>query len=321
MGLYWFIYEWRYSTAVTVVTTVSLLSFIYMASGAMNVDNAPWYFSSDREYQGMLLLVILLPGYILGSAIYSQRRALQIARTIDERNNLQLAGAVLHLPGTGTAIAGLLGFFYAILFNIPGNGLNVLEASPTERAMILGQTTIWVLLACLLFVRITTSRAFRKFSDDAPVDIFEPSNLRPFAQLGLIDVLVIAVGLVLSTVQSLDFSFRPDNYSKALVILVPASVFLVMYPIWGIHVRMKENRQEQLDELNRLIREASKSLSPDDVHQLEVLLQRRERVSEAPTWPVNVSTFQRFLLYIIIPPLAWVGAALVELVVEGFLGE
>ncbi|MBL6691279.1 MAG: hypothetical protein ISP91_12890, partial [Pseudomonadales bacterium] len=79
-------------------------------------------------------------------------------------------------------------------------------------------------------------------------------------------------------------------------------------------------RQEQLDELNRLIREASKSLSPDDVHQLEVLLQRRERVSSAPTWPADVSTFQRFLLYIIIPPLAWVGAALVELVVEGFLG-
>jgi len=131
------------------------------------------------------------PGYILGAAIYSQRRALQIAQTIDTRNNLQLTEVVLNLPRKGTVVAGLLGFLYAILFNIPGNGLNVLEASPTERAMMLGQTTIWVLPAYLLFVRITTSRAFRRFSDDAPVDIFEPFNLRPFAQLGLIDVLVI----------------------------------------------------------------------------------------------------------------------------------
>ena len=55
------------------------------------------------------------------------------------------------------------------------------------------------------------------------------------------------------------------------------------------------------------------------MNTLEVLLQRRERVSNAATWPIDVGFLQRFLFYIIIPPLAWVGAALVEFVIDGFI--
>ncbi len=301
------------------LVTLAMLSALYYFCGAMNTENAPWYFSSKREYQGMLLLMILLPVYIVASSVYSQRRALQIAGTVDKLNNLDLSTKIQSVSVSGLSFAALFGFLYAVLFNIPGNGLNFLVTSPTERAMIFGQTMIWMMLTSLLYVRFTTSREFRAASEQADIDIFEPSNLRPFAQVGLIDLLIIVVGLVVSTVQSLDFGFRPDNYSKALVILVPASIFLVIYPIWGIHQRMKQMRQDQLDELNLLIRNASKTLNAEDLHQLEVLLQRRERVSAAPAWPVDISTLQRFFLYIIIPPLAWVGAALVELIIDGIL--
>ncbi len=319
MTLKWFIYDWRYSVVVTMGTITGLLAMLYVTSGALDENNMPWYFSSVREYQGMMLLVTFMPAYILGASIYSQRRAMEIAKAIDSHNNLSLAGNILNVPGKGIAVAAAVGFLYAVIFNVPGTGLHFPHADNTERAMMLGQILIWMLLACLLYVRIRTSRNFRAVSESVDIDIFEPSNLRPFAQLSLIDILIIAVGLVLSTVQSLDFSFRPDNYSKALVILVPASIFLVLYPIWGIHKRMKKIRQDQLDELNRLIRQASKSLDSDDLHNLEILLQRRERVAAAPTWPVDVSTLQRFTLYIIIPPLAWVGAALVELLIDALL--
>jgi hypothetical protein len=55
------------------------------------------------------------------------------------------------------------------------------------------------------------------------------------------------------------------------------------------------------------------------MEQLENLLQRRERVLAASTWPMDVGTLRRFVFYIIISPLAWVGAALVESLLEGFL--
>ena len=318
-SLHWFIYEWRFSLPVLALAIPGGLSALYLSVDAMNPDNAPWYFSSTREYQGMLLLMTLMPAYIMTASVYGQRRSLQIARMIDRMNHLNLSQRVTEVSLAGLAVSALLGFLYAVIFNIPSASLTFPEASPTERAMMFGQVLIWVTLACMLYLRITVSRAFRSVSESVEINIFETSNLRPFAQTGLLDVLFIVLGLVLSTVQSLDLSFRPDNYSKAVIILVPAIIYLALYPVWGIHKRMAGMRQQQLDELNRLIRDASKSLAPEQVNQLEVLLQRRERVTASPAWPIDLGTVQRFLFYIIIPPLAWVGAALVEFVLDGII--
>ncbi len=267
----------------------------------------------------MVLLLVLMPAYIIVSFIYAQRRSLDLARQIDAANQLTLSTVIKHPPKRAVLIAAVLGFLYAIAFNVPGNGANLLTTSPPERAVILGQLLIWSMMGCLLYVRIHIARAFRRASESVTVDIFEPSRLRPFAQSALTDVLIIVIGLVLSTVQSLDFSFRPDNYSKALVILVPAIIFLSLYPIWGLHQRMSALRREQLRMLNSRIGDASKALVDADVANLEILLQRRERVSSAATWPIDISILQRFLFYIIIPPLAWIGAALVELLIDGFI--
>jgi hypothetical protein len=53
---------------------------------------------------------------------------------------------------------------------------------------------------------------------------------------------------------------------------------------------------------------------------LEPLLQRRDRINAIHTWPLNVSMISRLLIYGVIPPAAWVGAALVERMVEDLLG-
>jgi len=187
--------------------------------------------------------------------------------------------------------------------------------------MIFGQISIWVLLGMLLYIRIHCARQFRAASHQVQIDIFATAKLKPFAQVGLIDILIIVIGLMLSTVQSLDFSFRPDNYSKALVIILPAICYLSLYPMWGLHLAMKKIRQEQLTELESLVKAASKSLKHDDITLLESLLQRRERVLTAPTWPIDIAFLQRLIIYIIIPPLAWVAAALVEYLLAGFLGN
>ena len=269
----------------------------------------------------MVALVIIMPVYLVSAFFYSQRRSAEFARHIDGLNNPGLAEAMKKFNPVILTLCSLLGLFYALVFNIPGNGLNILEIDPTERAVMIGQILIWTLLGGFLYLRIHVARQFCAAGARAQVDIFEPSNLRPFAQTGLIDVLIIVAGMVLSGVQALDFSFRPDNYSKALVIVAPAIVFLAIYPMWGLHKKMHAMRQTQLDELNGLIGAASKSLSDEAVIQLEALLQRRERVIAAPTWPVDIAIMQRFLFYIVLPPLAWVGAAMVENFINDLLSQ
>lgn len=316
-----FLVQWRFSAPVTAVCILGFMLALIVLSGAYKPSSMPYYFGSEREYIGMLLLMSLMPAYVALSAIWSLRRTIDLTKIIDTNYETKLTDQVLRVSPFHLFVAAALGLAYAMLFNIPGNGLNFFKVQPSEKLTIFGQATIWMMIAFFLYLRIHASMAFRRAGSGIPVDIFETSNLRPFAQLGLIDVLVVAGGLVLSTVQSLDFSFRFDNYSKALIVLIPAVAFLMINPMWLLHQRMTALKEEELRQLNNIIANTSKELEIQKMESLEILLQRRERASDLATWPIDLSVLQRFLFYIIIPPSAWVGAAIVEYLVESAITQ
>lgn len=297
---------------------LALISSAFWLAGTFQ-GPAPWYFSSDGAYLGMVILLTVVPAYFAIAAVYGIRRSLQLAKQVDELNNTNLSKTVASIPLPVITGFALLGVFYALVFNVPGHGLDFFEVSTVDKSMILGQVFIWTVCGLLLGTRFHIIRAFHRISRQAEINLFETSNLKPFAQVGLIDALVIAGALVLSTVQSLDFSFRPDNYTKALFVAVPSVVYLCLYPMWDIHNRMAAIKADQLNELAKRIRESPSDLVASDMNELEILLQRRERVAAAPTWPIDITILQRFLFYIIIPPLAWVGAAIVEYLIEGII--
>ena len=49
-------------------------------------------------------------------------------------------------------------------------------------------------------------------------------------------------------------------------------------------------------------------------------MQRRERLLALNTWPIDVTTVTRFFLYLVIPALAWIGAAFVEIAIDAMVG-
>jgi hypothetical protein len=315
-----FIYEWRYSAISTGMVIVMLLGGLNYLTGSWDPLNAPWHFDSGRAFLGMTLLVTLIPAYIGACAIYGFRRSFALAQKIDITHNTDLTRVVISMPWKLLLVVAISGTLFAIFFNLPSKGwLNFSLSTPADYGIAFGQILVWTILFCFIAVRVRIARGFYHASQHSPIDIFEPSNLRPFAQNGLIDVLTIAGGLVLSTVQSADFSFRLDNYYKSFSVVVPAMLYLAVFPMWGIHKRMLNLKMDELGELNKHIAGASKSLEVNKVNELEVLLQRRERVANCSTWPIDTAILQRFLFYIIIPPLAWIGAALVESVIDGFV--
>jgi hypothetical protein len=314
-----FLLEWRYTHLVLGVGTLTTLTAFNYLSGAFNPDNILWYLDSQRAYLGQVLMLIILPAYIFFVFVHGVRRSYEIALQLDVTHGTDLKNTVAEFPVKLVVLAGIAGFLYAVLFNVPGNALNFFSTDATERALIMGQVFVWSIVGALIAVRARVALAFNRAGEVVSFEILEPSSLRPFAMIGLVDVLVIAGGLVLSTVQSLDMSFRPDNYSKALIVVIPAMLYLLIYPMWGLHKRMRQNKLDQLNDLNVRILAASKQLETDDMNKLELLLQRRERVAQASTWPIDMAIVQRFLFYIVIPPLAWVGAALVEFVIDGII--
>ena len=83
----WFIYQWRYSSpAITGVALGVTISFFHL-SGSLVATEPPWYFDSIRAFQGMLLLMILLPAYAGLCLIQGQRKTVELAMKKDESSS------------------------------------------------------------------------------------------------------------------------------------------------------------------------------------------------------------------------------------------
>jgi hypothetical protein len=97
-------------------------------------------------------------------------------------------------------------------------------------------------------------------------------------------------------------------------------VLLATWPIWPLHERLAEARRSLLDALNRQI--ASEPLPdphhPESLARLAPLLSYRREILDVSEWPFDLGTMTRLGLYLIIPPLTWVGAALIERLVDAF---
>ena len=53
-------------------------------------------------------------------------------------------------------------------------------------------------------------------------------------------------------------------------------------------------------------------LPQDDIPRLEAHLAHIDRIAAIANWPIDMNLFARIMGYVIIPPIAWIGAALVE---------
>ena len=130
---------------------------------------------------------------------------------------------------------------------------------------------------------------------------------------------MVVGALAITTVQSIDQEFRAVNYVNGLIVGVPAALLMVNLPIWSLHRRLLKAKATALAEIDEAIANANKTVEAENLLALNALLARREYIKGLRNWPMDLSTFSRLLLYVFIPPLAWVGAALVEFVLDSYL--
>jgi hypothetical protein len=186
---------------------------------------------------------------------------------------------------------------------------------------VIGQAILWTLVGLTLSYRLHTAFSYNKLGRSIRLDLLDVRKVASFAKNGVDDVLAIAILLALSTTQSLDAQFRFDNYAAAILIALPAAGFLFVLPMLSIHRRLVHARAEYVEELNSQIASTSRELEPDAIQKLELLMQHRDRASDILTWPLDWTIYSRLAFYVILPPIAWLGAAFVEFGLDRMLGD
>jgi len=176
----------------------------------------------------------------------------------------------------------------------------------------------WTIALSALWVVLSTALVFRWMGAHLPrVDLFDLGALAPFQRVGL-RLALITFGLF--AVRFL-LAVRPDNIgymaATSAALIVVGSLALLL-PLWGIRARIAAEKRQELGAVRANIqRERTRGGGPGHAsRELLNLLEYKERVESVREWLFDAPVFFRFLLYLGIPVLGWVGGAAVERLFE-----
>jgi len=297
------------------------LFLLFLGSGAGFPNAETTRFEDPIEILGSFLLFCLLTPYLLMCVLAGLRSANSTHAQFTE----QLAGQFKtdrYQYISWWPLAIVIGIAFALFENINWWSMSFDPASPdflTSVMLVFGQMLLWLVVFLVLFISAHECWILGRLGKLVPIDLYRLDELNGFGQAGLNNFLMVVGALAITTVQSIDQEFRAVNYINGLLVGIPAALLLVTLPIWSLHRRLKHAKADSIAELDQAIEQASSDLTSESLNRLNALLTRREFIRGLRNWPMDLSTFSRLLLYVFIPPLAWVGAALVEFMLDSFL--
>ena len=175
----------------------------------------------------------------------------------------------------------------------------------------------WVGWSLGVFVYATLAYA-RRFSDLAGqierIDLLDLQTLAPFARQGLRSALLWLLLLSLVSLNAVDLVWF---FSIAVIALVGGTAVLIL-PVRGIHTRLRQAKQAELERVHAAIRGDPDALSGSLISahgtslRLSDLLAYRKFLESVREWPFDAPTMLRFALYLAIPLGSWLGGAFVE---------
>ncbi len=270
-----------------------------------------------RKTAGIFLLFSLLPSYLVFMMGLLWRRTELVLAELKPMAQPAIYAEVqarLHqLPLSGVLFL-LAGFVFggwqngylirALISGDPIAGVDV--------AMFVGNCLLWVVVGLMLCWRVRVSNGISKMGESLNLDLYRLDKLQPLARLATTEILVVAGAMAFMPLQSLDASLDAANYLPGITVGIPAALILFLLPLWGAHRNIIKRKAERLTALYA----QQDSISRDNIVDLEPITAHVDRVKKLPNWPIDVQLISRIFVYVVIAPLAWVCAALVEQLLE-----
>ncbi len=97
--------------------------------------------------------------------------------------------------------------------------------------------------------------------------------------------------------------------------------FIFLIPLFPIRKRIREYKFQELEQIQQHLNKLTSGKSnleedEEKVSALQPLFEYRREIRQVSEWPFDSPVFMRLLFYLTIPPLTWVGAALIERLVD-----
>ncbi len=290
--------------------TIAFLGVVFVCTYLLSADGLIVRDFSTRQIFGATAMFTLFPGYLLAAmrAITKRTNAIleDVAPWVDASGLSLVRDKLYHVP-KWIVLLIIAGAAYGAQQN--GFWFSQLEeGTGFDFAFLAINCIVWMVVALLIGWRVPCSLALRELGRSAKVDLYHLERLKPIARIATFDVLSVMGALCLVPLQSLDANFRWANYGPALYVGVTTATVFFILPVVGLRASIRRAKGERLADLEAELATVPRSRTTE----LELTLAHIERVRSISDWPVDLKVLSRVFVYVVIPPIAWVAAALVE---------
>lgn len=220
-------------------------------------------------------------------------------------------------------VGGLLGAAAHLSIIANSRDTNILEglADGMELGGDLGAIITWLIMFAVSAALIENGIRFGRLAKHLPqLDLLRIDKLLPFARVAIASTLAMIGAMAFFPLLSMDSGASASTILPGLVGTGASMLTMVLLPIWPIHGVIKRAKNVELEAVNEQLEGLLlEGKSDDELSRLNSLLSFRSHLQQVSEWPINLGGIGRLGFYLIIPPLTWIGAALIENIVDAFV--
>jgi len=188
--------------------------------------------------------------------------------------------------------------------------------------MSIGPLFVWLFMFCGLNALVDNARLFRRLTRELDVDLLDPQALNPVGRMAVSSTLLVIGSQASFPIMWIGGSTDPWTTIPGIIGTTIALVFMFLVPVWPVHLALRAAKRRALASIQREINEhrgVARTLDATTLGTLQPLLIYRREIDSVPEWPFDLGIVTRLGLYLVIVPLTWIGAALIEILVDVFL--
>lgn len=221
----------------------------------------------------------------------------------------------------GIALATFLWLVQSWLLSGGGAGMiAALTGSSEAASMALGALPVWLFIMCAIQALANNANLFHQLAREVPIDLF---HTRPLMEFGRVAVVSVVAVIGVQALFSIMFFGGVDSIwatGPGLLLTTLAMLYLLVAPVKPLHSRLQAAKLAALEDVeSEIAGRSDKPLaqrSDSELDRFTNLLEWRDEVRKAPEWPFDLDLIARLAIYLVLVPLTWVGAALIENVVD-----
>ena len=186
-------------------------------------------------------------------------------------------------------------------------------------AMAVGPLPVWIFMFCAIHALVDNGRLFRGLTARVTIDLLDTPALNPFGRMAVSSTLVVIGAQALFPIMWLGGDQDPWTSIPGLFGTTLALCYLFIAPVWPLHTALRGAKHVELARLRHDINGLRTDKTAQGYGDLAPTLVYRREIASAAEWPFDLSIMSRLGLYLVIVPLTWIGAALIENLVDLFI--